>query len=219
MKGEVEISKIYFTYPARPDTQILRGLSLTVPANSVVALVGPSGNGKSTIISLLTRLYKASEGSVTIDGVDIWEYGHHAYHSLVSLVGQEPVLFARSVKGNITYGMGNPGETDPVSMEDVLEASRTANADGFVSNMPEGYDTEVGERGVQLSGGQKQRIAIARALVRHPRVLLLDEAGNSPTQPKGQTVPNLGDSPYFARALEGGFGKDVTKCMCGSCAT
>ena len=176
VEGEVVISKIYFAYPARPDIQILKGLSLTVPANSAVALVGPSGNGKSTVISLLTRLYKVSEGSVTIDGVDIWEYGHQAYHSLVSLVGQEPVLFAKSIKGNIAYGIGNPGETDPVGMEDILEASRTANADVFVKDMTEGYDTEVGERGVQLSGGQKQRIAIARALVRRPRLLMLDEA-------------------------------------------
>jgi len=144
--------------------------------------VGPSGNGKSTVISLLKRLYQAKEGRVSLDGVDVWDFTHDHYHRAVSIVGQEPVLYARTIRENIVYGLENPSSSSGASSrstiddEQVFEAARKANAHDFVCGMPEGYGTEVGERGVQLSGGQKQRIAIARALVRRPKVLLLDEA-------------------------------------------
>jgi len=180
-EGTLRLEGVRFKYPARPDIEVLKGLSLEVPAGKVVALVGPSGNGKSTVIGLLKRLYKADEGSVTIDGVDVWRFQHGLFHRLVSIVGQEPVLYARSIRENVVCGLENPAGLpqsggEAVDDERVFDAAKKANAHDFILEMPEGYATEVGERGVQLSGGQKQRIAIARALVRQPKVLLLDEA-------------------------------------------
>jgi len=176
-RGCLRLEDLYFSYPARPNIEVLKGLSLQVPAGKVVALVGPSGNGKSTVIGLLKRLYKARQGKVMIDNEDVWNFPHQEYHKMVSIVGQEPVLYARSVRENIVYGIENPGEENPVVADEAIEAvARKANAHNFISGLSEGYATDVGERGVQLSGGQKQRIAIARALVRQPKVLLLDEA-------------------------------------------
>lgn len=180
-QGTLRLEGVRFTYPARPEVEVLKGLSLEVPAGKVVALVGPSGNGKSTVIGLVKRLYKAHEGSVTLDGVDLWKFQHRHFHRLVSIVGQEPVLYARTVRENIVCGLENPAgcpqnDGEAVDDERIFDAAKKANAHKFILEMPEGYATEVGERGVQLSGGQKQRIAIARALVRQPKVLLLDEA-------------------------------------------
>lgn len=177
--GDLTFKDVCFTYPSRPNVQVLTGLSVHIPSGNVVALVGPSGNGKSTVIGLLKRLYPPASGQVLLDGVDVLQYDNSSYHRVVSIVGQEPVLYARSIKENILYGLVNPGmpstETLP-SDEEIHEVCRTANAHNFIMDMPKGYDTDVGERGVQLSGGQKQRIAIARALIRNPKVLLLDEA-------------------------------------------
>jgi len=178
VEGVMRLENIRFTYPARPDAEVLKGLTLDIPAGQVVALVGPSGNGKSTVIGLMKRLYKGQEGRVTLDGVDVWNFPHEDYHRIVSIVGQEPVLYARTIRQNIVYGLENPKEPGSSSISDevIFEAARKANAHEFILNMQDGYATEVGERGVQLSGGQKQRIAIARAIVRQPKVLLLDEA-------------------------------------------
>lgn len=189
-EGALRLEGVRFNYPARPDVEVLKDFNLDIPAGQVVALVGPSGNGKSTVVGLLKRLYKAKEGRVLLDGVSVWDFPHEEYHRVVSIVGQEPVLHARTIKENILYGLVNPshasdassssasGSGQQVHVDDaqVHEAARKANAHEFIMNMPEGYDTQVGERGVQLSGGQKQRIAIARSLVRRPKVLLLDEA-------------------------------------------
>lgn len=171
--GEVKFQNVSFAYPTRPDIVVLDNVSFSVSPGEVIALVGPSGGGKSTCISLLEHFYEPTAGEVLIDSTPVKNFEHKYLHNKVALVGQEPVLFARSVKENIAYGLDSNGEIDQSLVENV---SQLANAHSFISDMPEGYDTETGEKGLQLSGGQKQRVAIARALVRNPRILLLDEA-------------------------------------------
>jgi len=170
--GNADIVNGEFSYPTRPDVQILRKLQLSIRAGEKIALVGQSGCGKSTVISLIQRLYDLSEGDLNIENQDIQALNVPFIRSKLGIVSQEPVLFNRSIADNIRYG-DNKRE---VTMEEVIQAARKSNIHSFVSSLPEGYETNVGSKGTQLSGGQKQRVAIARALVRDPAILLLDEA-------------------------------------------
>ncbi|KAE8679576.1 ABC transporter B family member 12 [Hibiscus syriacus] len=171
VKGDIELHHVSFRYPSRPDIQILQDLSVSIRAGKTVALVGESGSGKSTVISLLQRFYNPESGSITLDGVEIQKLQLKWLRQQMGLVSQEPVLFNDTIRANIAYGKGgNATESE------ILAASELANAHKFISALHQGYDTLVGERGVQLSGGQKQRVAIARAIVKSPKILLLDEA-------------------------------------------
>lgn len=175
VEGDVSAEKVYFEYPRRPDVPVLRGLSLNIERGKTLAIVGTSGHGKSTIISLLERFYNIREGKISIDGHDIEQSNVQDLRSHIGIVSQEPELFNRSVFDNIAYGASHEDGT-PISMSDVEEAAKLANAHEFITQLPQGYDTIVGPRGEAISGGQRQRVAIARSLIRKPAVLLLDEA-------------------------------------------
>jgi ABC-type multidrug transport system fused ATPase/permease subunit len=171
VQGAVDFNEVCFAYPTRPNTDVLRNFSLSIAPNQTVALVGASGAGKSTVVSLLQRFYDVTRGSITLDGHDIRQLDMKWLRSHIAYVQQEPQLFGLSIRENIQYGVHTP-----VSQDEIESVAREANAHDFIVKFPEGYDTLVGERGVQLSGGQKQRIAIARALLPKPQLLLLDEA-------------------------------------------
>ncbi|KAJ0895882.1 putative Type I protein exporter [Helianthus annuus] len=170
VRGDIEFRNVDFSYPSRPDTPILQGLNLRVKAGRTVGLVGGSGSGKSTVISLIERFYDPVNGDILLDGHRIKGLNLKWLRSQMGLVNQEPVLFATSIKENILFG--NEG----VSNELVELVAKRANAHDFIVKLPESYETQVGQFGIQLSGGQKQRIAIARALLKEPKILLLDEA-------------------------------------------
>jgi ATP-binding cassette subfamily B (MDR/TAP) protein 1 len=186
VQGHIEFRNLQFTYPSRPDSKIYANYSLSIQPGQTVALVGASGSGKSTAISLLERFYDPSAGSITLDGADVRELSLPWLRDRISLVSQEPVLFSGTIADNIAMGRPGSASKSPsgsglgsgssVTREQIEEAAKRANAYDFIMNFPDGFDTDVGDRGAQVSGGQKQRIAIARAILRDPDVLLLDEA-------------------------------------------
>ncbi|CAN6445520.1 unnamed protein product [Victoria cruziana] len=180
--GDIELKDVHFSYPARPDVLIFSGLSLHVPSGETVALVGGSGSGKSTVISLVQRFYDPQVGQVFIDGVDLKKLKLSWIREKIGLVSQEPVLFTTTIGENIAYGKAG------ATIEEIRTAAELANAAKFIDKMPEGFDTMVGEHGTQLSGGQKQRIAIARAILKNPRILLLDEATSALDAESEKTV-------------------------------
>ncbi|KAL3678872.1 hypothetical protein R1sor_021828 [Riccia sorocarpa] len=194
LTGLIEFQRVHFRYPARPDITVLRDLSFVVPAGQTLALVGESGSGKSTVISLLERFYDPDSGSILIDETEIRTLQLEWLRKKIGLVSQEPVLFDGTIKMNIIYG-----KEGAVSEEEIEIASSSANAHKFISKLPNGYETRVGERGIQLSGGQKQRVAIARAIIKDPRILLLDEATSALDAESEQIVQEALDRISLSR--------------------
>lgn len=179
VEGTVELRNIKHIYPSRPEVVVMEDVNLLVPAGKTTALVGASGSGKSTIVGLVERFYDPVGGTVLLDGQDISKLNLHWLRQQIALVQQEPILFSQTIRENIRNGLvGSKYENEPEEqqIERIIEAAKQANAHDFISSLPDGYETHVGERGFLLSGGQKQRVAIARAIVSDPKILLLDEA-------------------------------------------
>ncbi|VXB94550.1 Multidrug resistance ABC transporter ATP-binding/permease protein BmrA [Flavobacterium sp. 9R] len=173
IKGDVSFENVAFTYPSRKEIQVLKEISFTALSGQKIAIVGPSGAGKSTIASLLLRFYDTTGGSITIDNKNMLDYDLEALRGNMSIVPQDVILFGGTIKENIAYGKPNATE------EEIMLAAKQANALQFIQGFPEQFETVVGERGIKLSGGQRQRIAIARALLKNPSILILDEATSS----------------------------------------
>lgn len=171
VKGNIDFRHVSFKYPTRLDIPIFCDFTLHIPSGKTVALVGESGSGKSTIIALLERFYNPDSGTILLDGVEIKSLNINWFRDQIRLVSQEPILFNDTIRANIAYG-----KDGDVTEEELIAAAKASNAHEFISSLPQGYGTSVGERGIQLSGGQKQRVAIARAILKDPKILLLDEA-------------------------------------------
>ncbi|XP_068101690.1 bile salt export pump-like [Hyperolius riggenbachi] len=193
VKGEIQFHNINFHYPSRPEVKILDKLNMIVKSGETTAFVGASGAGKSTTIQLIQRFYDPDEGMVTLDGHDVRSLNIQWLRSLIGIVEQEPVLFATTIAENIRFGKEN------ATMEEIIKATKEANAYNFIMELPQQFDTLVGEGGGQMSGGQKQRIAIARALVRNPRILLLDMATSALDNESEATVQEALDKVRFGR--------------------
>lgn len=187
--GEIQIRDLRFAYPTRPTAEVLQGLDLSIPAGKTTALVGPSGCGKSTLVGLLERWYQPASGQILVDGHDIAEYNTKWLRSNFRLVQQEPVLFQGTIFQNVAKGFVGEQQnlSEEAQMKLVQEACIASNAHGFIERLPEGYNTQVGERASMLSGGQRQRVAIARSIISDPKVLLLDEA-TSALDPRAERV-------------------------------
>ncbi|XP_051811969.1 antigen peptide transporter 2a [Acanthochromis polyacanthus] len=173
MTGHVSFRSVNFAYPTNSNKTVLQDFTLELKPGQMIALVGSSGEGKSTCVSLLERFYEPQDGEILLDGIPLESYDHSFLHKKIAVVSQEPVLFSGSIKDNIAYGLPD------CSLDEIQEAARKANAHDFIRQLDKGYDTEVGESGSQLSKSERQQIAIARALVRQPRVLILDEITSS----------------------------------------
>jgi len=173
LKGNIRYEEVYFNYPTRPDVPVLKGIDLEIKPGQKIALVGASGSGKSTIMKLLLRFYPLKSGQITVDGQSVDNFDLNEFREDLALVPQEVLLFGGTIRENIAYGKLQA--TD----DEIREAARLANALDFIEQFPEGFDTVVGDRGIQLSGGQRQRVAIARAILKNPAILLLDEATSS----------------------------------------
>jgi len=195
VRGEIELRNVSFHYPSRPDCKIFDNLSLTIAVGKTVALVGSSGSGKSTVISLVERFYDPTAGQVLLDGIDLRKLNVKWLRSSLGLVSQEPVLFATSIMENIKYGKAS------ATPQEVQDAAHKANAMQFISKLPQGFETMCGERGTQLSGGQKQRIAIARAIVSNPKILLLDEATSALDSQSEKIVQSALDNLMAGRTV------------------
>jgi ABC-type multidrug transport system fused ATPase/permease subunit len=173
LQGDITFESVFFSYPTRKDVTVLKGIDISIKPGEKIALVGQSGSGKSTIVQLLFKFYNPDQGKIVVDGKDIRDYNVSWYRNQLAVVPQEVLLFGGTILENIAYG--NP----KASFEEIKQAARLSNSLEFIESFPDGFHTIVGERGVKLSGGQRQRIAIARAILKNPKILILDEATSS----------------------------------------